>query len=42
MSFVQNKFPENPRMAPEKYGMYEYTPSILQVYLVGLNSIYSW
>ena len=22
MSFVPEKFPENPRMAPEKYGMY--------------------
>ena len=24
MSFVSEKFPENPRMAPEKYGMYVY------------------
>ena len=24
MSFVPEKFPENPRMAPEKYGMYAY------------------
>ena len=23
MLFVQEKFPENPRMVPEKYGMYD-------------------